>query len=187
MKKIILMTTLLLTCISDGPSYASGSSVSGTPITDEMSSKYFSNCVASAQKEGTMTKETQNQYCACTAMNMQKTMSQEDLVNLSTPGDKARKSLNKVLISVNGPCMQYPTHDLIHKKCMTDVKSPEICSCLSNKMGIFMKDISGRMLPDLLKKDPNLFDPVTPIMETSEFIETQRKIALSCATNPTQK
>lgn len=181
MKKILLMTAILF--VANIPAFAQ---TAGTPITGEMADKYFASCVTGAQKEGTMTPYTQKKYCACTAMNMQKTMTQEDLAALSSRGDTARAALNKVLISVNGPCMQYPTHDLLNKKCMADVKNPEICSCLSTKMAEFMKDISGRMLPSLLANNPNIFDPVTPIMETPEFVRTQQKIALSCATNPNQ-
>ncbi len=181
MKKLLLMMALLF--IATAPSLSYGAN---TQITGEMTEKYFANCVAGAEKQGTMTPDSQKKYCACTAMNMQKTMTQEDLSALSGRGDAARAALNKVLISVNGPCLQYPTHDLIHGKCMTDVKNPAICSCLSNKMANFMKDISARMLPDILAKDPNIFDPVTPIMETPEFVQTQQKIALSCATNPNQ-
>lgn len=181
MKKLLLMTTLFFATVSPSFSFAAG-----TEITGEMAEKYFANCVANAEKEGTMSKDSQNKYCACTAMNMQKAMTQEDLSALSGRGDAARAALNKVLVSVNGPCMEYPTHDLIHNKCMADVKNAEVCSCLSNKMGHFMKAISARMLPTLLEKNPNIFDPMTPIMETPEFVETQQKIALSCATNPNQ-
>ena len=182
MRKLLLMTAILFA--ANVPSL---SQASGTKITQDMAEKYFSNCVAGAEKEGTMSKENQSRYCACTAMNMQTSMTQEDLTALSSKGDAARAALNKVLISVNGPCMQYPTHDLIHNKCLTDVKNPAICSCLSGKMANFMKDISARMLPTLLANDPNIFDPLTPIMESPEFEQTQQKIALSCATNPNQK
>lgn len=181
MKKILLMTAILFVANIPASSHAEG-----TAITGEMAEKYFANCVTGAEKEGTMTPDSQKKYCACTAMNMQKSMTQEDLSALSSRGDTARPALNKVLISVNGPCMQYPTHDLINKKCMTDVKNPAICSCLSNKMANFMKSISGQMLPKILADNPNIFDPVTPIMETPEFVQTQQKIALSCATNPNQ-
>lgn len=181
MKKLLLMSAILFVANMPVASYAAG-----TAITGEMAEKYFANCVTNAQKDGTMTPDSQNKYCACTAMNMQKTMTQEDLSALSSKGDAQRAALNKVLINVNGPCMQYPTHDLLNKKCMSDVKNPAICSCLSNKMGNFMKDISRRMLPTLLANDPNIFDPMTPIMESPEFVQTQQKIALSCATNPNQ-
>lgn len=181
MKKLLLITAILFTANLPVASYASS-----TAITGEMTEKYFANCVTSAQKDGTMSSETQKKYCACTAMNMQKSMTQEDLLALSSRGDAQRPALNKLLLSVNGPCYEYPIHDMINNKCMTDVKNPGICSCLSNKMGTFMKDITARMLPNILANDPNIFDPMTPIMESPEFVQTQQKIALSCATNPNQ-
>ncbi len=181
MKKISVLTLLVFAVIL--PLSVHGA----TPITNEISEKYFQNCVAGAKKEGTMTTDTQNRYCACTAMNMQTSMTQEDLLALSKRDEPARLALNKVLIDVNGPCMKYPVHDMLYKKCMTDVRNPRICSCLSNKMGYFMSDISKRMLPELLRENPNLYDPMTPIMESQEFQQTEQKIALSCATNPNQK
>ncbi len=161
--------------------------IAGTTITNEMADKYFSNCVEGAKKEGTMTTDGLNKYCACTAMNMQKSMTQEDLTDLSGTGQKQRNALNKMLLDVNGPCMQYPVHDMLHKQCMADVKNSEICNCLSTKMGSFMADISKRMMPELLADNPNLYDPTTPILESQEFKVRQNQIALSCATNPTQQ
>lgn len=178
MAKLLALPLLLLALMSSPTSQA------GTPITDQMAEKYFENCISGAQKEGTMGPESQKKYCACTAVKMKDTMDQEDLSLLSNVGDKARPALNKVLLNVNGPCMQYPVHDLLNKKCMSDVKNPAICSCLSNKMADFMKDISGRMLPKILADNPTIFDPITPIMESEEFQKTQQQVALSCATNP---
>lgn len=157
-----------------------------TPVTDEIAQRYFNNCVAGAQKEGTMTPDTQKRYCACTAMNMQKSMTQEELASLSARDGSERPALNKVLTDVNGPCMQYPVHDLIHKKCMTDLGNAGICSCLSNKMAKFTARQSQKMMPQILAENPNIFDPLTPIMESQEFQQTQKQIALSCATNPNQ-
>jgi hypothetical protein len=118
---------------------------------------------------------------------MQQSMSQEDLTALSSK-DKAvaRLALNKVLLNVNGPCMQYPVHDLLQNKCMTDLKNPAICGCLSKKMGKYTAQQSQRMMPQILAQNPEIFDPLTPIMESQEFQQTQHSIALSCATNPNQ-
>ena len=179
MKKFLLITTIIFTATIPALSYAAG-----TPITDDIAKKYFDNCVSGAQKEGTMTPATQQRYCACTALNMKQNMSQEDLAALSAQGDVARAALNKVLLNVNGPCMEYSTHDLINKKCMTDVKDPAICSCLSTKMGNYIKQVSGQMMPKLLAANPNAYDLVTPIMESPEVENTQKQIAMQCATNP---
>lgn len=179
MKKILLLTIIIIATTIPALSYAAG-----TPVTDEIAKKYFDNCVAGAQQQGTMTPATQQRYCACTAINMKQKMTQEDLAALSAKGDVARAALNKVLLDVNGPCMEYSTYDLINKKCMTDVKNAAICSCLSTKMGAYIKDVSGRMLPQLLAANPNAYDLVTPVMESPEVENTQRQIALQCATNP---
>ncbi len=161
-------------------------SVGATPITDDIAKNYFNNCVTGAIKEGTMTADTRQRYCACTAMNMQSSMTQEDLSALSYKDEKARLVLNKILTDVNAPCMQYPVHDMIAKKCMVDLNNPPICGCLSRKMGQYTAQQAQKMMPQLLADNPDLFDPLTPIMESQEFEQTQKGIALSCATNPNQ-
>lgn len=181
MKNIVCLTALLV--FFAFPSFAK----SGTPINDEMTDKYFANCVDGVKKEGTMSVEGGNKYCACTAMNMQKSMSQEDITALSGTGTPQRTALNKMLLDVNGPCMQYPVHDMLFNQCLKDVKNDAICTCLATKMGDFMADISKRMMPELLEDNPNLFDPMTPILESPEFQQRQQQIALSCATNPNEK
>lgn len=182
MKNFKAICLLMLISIFPATSFAAG-----TPITNDMAQKYFNNCVAGAQKEGTMVPQNQQRFCACTAMNMQKTMTQEDLAALGAKDKTARMALNKVLINVNGPCMGFPVHDLIQKKCMTDLKNPAICGCLSNKMGQFTAAQSQKMMPEILARNPEIYDPLTPIMESQEFQQTQQSIALSCATNPNQQ
>lgn len=173
-----LLSAMLLTSVAAS---------AATPVTIEIANQYFANCVAGAKKEGTMQPQTQERYCACTALNMHKSLSQEDLATLNYQNEASRLVLNKILTEVNGPCMEYPVHDLIMKKCMTDLKNPAICECLSTKMGNFTAQQSRQMMPKLLAENPNLFDPLTPIMESQEFQQTQQQIALSCATNPNQK
>jgi hypothetical protein len=158
----------------------------GTPLTDTMTSKYFDNCVNGLPKQNTMPQESGKRFCACTAMNMQRAMTQEDIQALSGQDQAARNAINKILIDVNGPCMEYPVHDMIQKECMTKLGNPNICNCLSNKMAIYTKQQTQTILPKLLAQNPNLYDTVTPIVESPEFQQAQQQIALSCATNPNQ-
>jgi len=181
MNPVKTLICLFAICICPASSYA------GTAITNDIAQKYYNNCVAGAQKQGQLTPQNQQRYCACTAMNMQQSMTQEDLSALSYKDEKARLVLNKILTNVNAPCMQYPVHDMISKKCMTDLKNSGICNCLSNKMGQYTAQQAQKMMPQLLAENPNLFDPLTPIMDSQEFQQTQKSIALSCATNPNQQ
>jgi len=181
MKNPLFCIILLMTLIISSYTYA------GTVITPEMGEKYFENCVSNTKKQGTLSSENQKKFCACTAINMQKSITQEDIRALSYRDKSARLAMNKILIDVNGPCMQYPVYDLLNNQCMADLKNTAICSCLSGKMALFTKAYTQKMLPQLLKDNPEIYDPMTPIMESTEFQRTQQNIALSCATNPNQK
>lgn len=158
-----------------------------TPVTPEMADKYFQNCLAGAQKQNQLSPENQKHYCACTAINMQKNMSQEDVAALSNKDKSARLALNKVLIHVNGPCLQYPVHDMLYNQCMKTLGTQNICECVGNKTGKYMSKISGTMLPKILADNPEIYDPMTPILESKEFQQAQQEIAMSCATNPNAK
>lgn len=155
-----------------------------TPLTNGMVNDYFKRCMQGVKKDGTMRPETQKPYCVCTALRMKTSMSQEDVAALSR---NDRAALNKVLIDVNGPCMQYPVQDLIYSRCINSVKNQPACSCLSRKAGEYTKQEAQKKLPKLLADNPNLEDIMSPIINTPEFDRAQEQIAASCATNPNQK
>jgi hypothetical protein len=166
---------------------AQKSKIIGTPLTQDMAEKYFTNCLESSRAQGIMSETTAQNYCGCTAVEMKDNLSQEEVAGLNEKMEVSRPVLNKVLIEVNGPCIHYPVKDLVHSKCMTDVGNSPVCQCVSEKISQFIKNISGRMLPEILKEDPNIFDPMGPIMESNEYKMRERQIVMSCATNPTQK
>lgn len=165
-------------------SSAMSSAHADTPMTDELTNQYFENCLNGLQKDSTMTPNSKKAYCVCTSVNMKKSMTSEDLIALS---ENKRPALNKVLLDVNGPCMQYPVRDMIQKKCMTDLKNDAMCSCLSQKVGEYTKQEVQKKLPKILADNPDVYDTMSPIVDSPEFQQATQQMALSCATNPTQK
>jgi len=164
------------------------SAQAGTPITHDMAQRYFENCLKLAPiTTPDMKPETQKRYCACTAKTMMGTMSQEDLKALGSKDPiTARTATNKVIVDVNAPCTRYPIHDMLQNKCMTDLGNAAICSCLSTKMAAYVETQSKALLAPILQKNPNIYDPTAPIVNSPEFQAMEKKIALGCATNPTQ-
>lgn len=155
-----------------------------TGLTDKVTAQYFENCLGSLQKDNTMTAGSKKAYCACTSVNMKRSMTSEDLVALS---ENKRLALNKVLLYVNGPCMQYPVSEMLQKKCMTDLKNESMCSCLSQKVGKYTQQEVQKKLPQILADNPDVYDIISPIVNSPEFQQATQQMALSCATNPTQK
>ena len=156
-----------------------------TPVTETMALKYYDNCLDSAKKEGTMTKASRENYCLCTANQMKDNLSQEDLMAINGEDHlAARKAVNKILIDVNTPCTQYPLHDLVYKECISALKSTTACSCLSKNISNYIATREQQMMADILKKDPNIYDPLGAIMETEEYKRTEKSITSSCISNP---
>lgn len=161
----------------------SGQAFAQTPIPDEMAQKYYQSCLSNSQKEGTMTKQSQDSFCRCTSKLMQQTMVVEDLVAMQGQDQAARDAINKILTDVNGPCMQYPVHDKVYKKCMSDVGKRGTCECLSGGIADYLSQQSQTLMRDLLNKNPNIIDPMGEIMSLPDYQKTERALALQCLTS----
>lgn len=154
------------------------------PITKEMGDQYYENCLKGASAEGTMSQRSQATFCKCTSEKMQDNMTTEDIQALAATGDPAaRAALNKVLEFVQAPCLQAPVHDMIAKKCQADIGKPQVCNCLSQKMGEYTEQQAVQLMGKILKQNPNIVDPMAAIVDSEDFQTTQKSIALSCLTN----
>lgn len=160
----------------------SGAALAGA-ITKEMGDQYYENCLKGASAEGTMSQKSQATFCKCTSEKMQDNMTTEDLQALSGRGTPARAALNKVLEFVQAPCLQAPVHDMIAKKCQADIGKPQVCNCLSQKMGEYTEQQAVQLMGKILKQNPNIVDPMAAIVDSEDFQTTQKSIALSCLTN----
>jgi hypothetical protein len=151
-----------------------------TVITQQQGQQYYQNCVK--QPNQTMDGRTQHEFCTCTANFMMQNLTMEDLRAMNGQDQAARNALNKMVIGVYAPCMQFPIKDLIQKKCMTDVKKQNVCQCLSNNMAAFTASEAQRLLGTVLAQNPNAFDPMSAIMDQPEFKARQQQISLQCLT-----
>lgn len=157
----------------------------GTMLTNEQTTKYYNNCIARAASDPNMFKSTKQTYCQCTALYTQKFISLEDIAASTGTDQAARDAINKTLINVHAPCMQYPVNDLIYKRCMADLGRNNICACVGSKMSAFTARESQRLLGDILKNNPNITDPMNEVINTKEFMTSQEQITFSCLKNPT--
>ena len=151
-----------------------------TPVSREMADTYYQNCVS--KPDARMDPETQNIFCQCTKMFTQTYLSVEDMQAMAGNDQKARLALNKMMNDVYAPCMEFPVRDLIFKSCLEKM-SPEICRCLANNMGRYTAEKAQEFLGDILKKNPNIVDPMTPIMERPEFTRMEQQMVTECVNN----
>ena len=156
------------------------SAAAQTPVSDDTAARFYENCMK--KPEGTMSAGTQDIFCQCTAYHTQKNLTMEDMQAMQDPSPAGRLALNKVLLDVYAPCMEFPVRDLIYNKCMeNDFQRKEgICSCLADKMGRYTADSAQARLKDVLAQDPNIYDPMGPIVNSPDFAQREKRLALDC-------
>ena len=160
---------------------AIGTPAQATPINNTMADKFYLNCVAGGQQEGTMSQPDIEKYCACTSNNMQRVVSVKELGAIGKDTPEGRAILNKVIVQVNAPCSEFPISAMVQKECIAKGNSQRICGCLSVGVGKFLSQKSENWLGEILTKNPNTANPMAPIYENPEFIQAQQQIGMSCA------
>lgn len=151
-----------------------------TPIDASTAQAYYQNCTK--QNDPRMTTETLDIFCQCTAMHMQKSLSLEEMQSMSgsTPTDRA--IVNKVIVEVYAPCMEFPVSDMIFQKCQSDTNlaHANICTCLSGEMAAYTARTSQDLLADILREDPDIVDPMAPIVNSADFSRHEQATILKC-------
>jgi hypothetical protein len=151
-----------------------------TPLSGAQTERYLVSCVS--QPSRTMDSTTLKSFCECTALQMQKNMTMEDLIAQSGNDQAARNALNKTLTHVYAPCIQYPVHALVTKRCMADttIKKKSACACAAEQMAAYTAKEAVAQLPGIIAANPNVTDPAEAFMGTKEFETTQEQIADNC-------
>ena len=175
-----LLSILILTLTS-------AVSNAATPITKDMANSYYNNCI-SKKGDQKLTKESQDFLCSCTAAQMMDSMSVEDVQAMSTQDQRtARRAFNKMLINVYAPCMEYPAKDHYYNTCLSNPQTkklggnPEkLCGCMSDKVATHLKQNGKELFTGILKRNPNVTDPMAALEADKQFQNYVGKQALSC-------
>jgi len=179
---IIVISTFLLVFIC-------GNAFAGTPLTKEQANNFYLNC--KGKQDTRMRPESQDAMCACTSAAVMQAMSLEDIQVMSGNTPESRIALNKMLLHVYAPCMSYPVQDLVGMQCLSDpnidkmgVKIPKesLCSCIAENTAAWFVNEGRTLMEEVLKKDPNILDPIGPIMETSSFKAQTYNSMVACMT-----
>lgn len=157
-----------------------------TPISSDQANGYYNNCLA--QKSATFTASGQQMLCACTAAQMQKEMSVEEvqLMSQNTPEGQAMR--DKMTLYVYAPCMKYPTHDLIYSRCINDpqikaaAKNAEaLCQCMGDGMADFIDQKGPENLVASMRQNPGDLDPLGTLMNSDAFTQASQQVMQTCA------
>jgi len=156
-----------------------------TPVSKEIANTYFENC--RAQSDPRISKETQDMLCACTAAQMTTSFTLEDMQNAQRQDALGRAAANKLIINIYAPCIEYPAKDYHYKSCISNPKTKllggsakQICECTSNKLASHLKVNAKAMFADILKRTPNILDPMQALYDDPSFQKTLQSQLLGC-------
>lgn len=158
-----------------------------TPVSDQTANQYYTNC--SKQNDPRMSNKSLDSMCACNAAMMKKNFTMEDMQLMVAQTPESRIALNKMLINVYAPCMNFPVNDLLYNNCknerklqifgsMFDVDS--FCSCVSKNTSDWLTTEGRALMSDIIKNDPNIFDPIGPVMEHPKFLAEAKRNQKIC-------
>jgi hypothetical protein len=156
-----------------------------TPISKEMADAYYGNC--KNQPSPNMTPETQDLMCACTAAKMTEGMNVEDMRAMAQNNQNGRDALNKMLINVYAPCIQYPAKEHYKNTCMSNPqtkalsKTPKkLCGCMAEKVSGYLATDGQKVFQDILRRNPTIADPMSALEQDAQFQQFARSQLLSC-------
>lgn len=178
MKYFIIFVTLLILPLS---------AHAQTPINKDMANAYYENCVA--KQDPRMTPDSQQGMCACTSVKMMEALTAEDIAVMGQNDQTGRNMLNKMLLDVYAPCMQYPVEDMVTASCLNDDKIDmmglkmdrnKLCGCMAEKTGAWFSDSGRELMAELIAADPNITDPISPVIDSRAFKEASYDSLVAC-------
>ena len=159
-----------------------------TPITKEMATEYYKNCV---QKDGGLISEgSQKKLCACTSARMVDDFTLEEMFAMGGSDQKARNAINKMIVQVYAPCIKAPAQDYYRSVCMSNPDTKKLtsnteplCSCMAHEVASFLEKNSAALFQDILTRNPNITDPMQALTSDPQFENFAQKKLLSCYVN----
>lgn len=180
MRNFILALTALLLF----PTFAQNQA-HATPIDRETANAYFLNCKANPDPR--FSEETQEQFCGCTASQMLKGFTKEDMQRVGNPNDPgARSSVNKLMINIYAPCIQFPAQEYHYQTCVSDPKTkalgnPEkVCKCAAGHVASYLQGNSKNLLRKILRENPTIQDPMQAIYSDAGFQSYAKSKLMGC-------
>jgi len=165
----------------------SPSAMAQTPVTQEMANSYYQNCMV--QNAPGMTNESKGQMCTCTSTRMMQAMSVEDIKNMRRNDQTGRLVLNKMLVQVYAPCIEYPARDHYYNTCIANPetaklsKAPQaLCNCLATQVSGYLKANGPRIFGEILRKNPNVTDPMSALTSDARFQKFAQEKMVGCVT-----
>lgn len=148
-------------------------SAHATPVSRDVANEYYKNCAA--QSDPRFSQDTQNLFCACTAVKLMENYTIEDMQATARQDASARKATNKMITDVYAPCIRYPAREYHYQTCVEDPKTKmlgnaeKICNCSANQVAEHLQVNAPKMLRDILRKQPDIMDPMQALYDDKNF------------------
>ncbi len=146
---------------------------------------YYENCLK--QKDQRFSATDQQQFCECTAQRVQPYLTPEFMNLMSQPTNEGKEAQNSILINVYAPCMQAPVASLMVENCKKTQNSlaqfqnlDGLCGCYGQNIGKALETMAPAIMQDALKANPNLRDPLNPILDSQAFKTKAQSILAQC-------
>jgi hypothetical protein len=156
-----------------------------TPLSTEQANNFYAHCASN--NDPRMSQSTQEAMCACNAVMMQRHMSVEDVQLMVSDTQESRLALNKMLLEVYAPCMNYPVNDLILGECLQNpqldnatTSKDALCLCMAERTAAWFLDEGRNLMGRLIAENPNITDPISPVMESRPFKNAAMQSLTSC-------
>ena len=170
--------------------FAASFSENATPVDKTMANNFFASCLN--RQDPRMSPDTQEAMCACNAAMIMQNMTVEEVQTMKEQTQAGRDMLNKMLLEVYTPCINYPVHDLVEAECLRNenidkagiaMPKAEICGCTAKKMSEWFAKDGGALMRTILEKQPNIYDPIEPVMNSKAFKSQSYSIMIACMTD----
>ncbi|MCB9991717.1 MAG: hypothetical protein H6867_10190 [Rhodospirillales bacterium] len=156
-----------------------------TPISKDEANNFYYAC--KSKQDPRMSPETQDAMCACNAAMMVEHMSVEDVMTMKEQSQAGRDMLNKMLLEVYTPCINYPVQDLVQAECMRNPNMAraggsleQVCACAAEKTAQWFAKDGKTLMRQILERTPNILDPIEPIMESRDFKGASYSNMMAC-------
>lgn len=172
---------LFLACVlSSGAAQAEG-----TAVGKDMADAYYKNCVS--RPNPILSDKTKDMLCTCTAARMMESLTVEEMRTMAQEDQAGRLALNKMLVQVYTPCMEFPIRDLVYDNCIKNKPNlPQVnnleglCGCMASETAEYIAKEGPQTIQNALKTDPFITDPMGPLMSSPEFQKASQDFTMSC-------
>ena len=92
-----------------------------------------------------------------------------------------------MLLDVYTPCMQAPLAEMVRDQCIQDEKvdfgkmhKSDLCTCTADKTAAWFTTNGRDMMAEVLAADPNIYDPMEPVLNSVKFKQESMANMLAC-------